>query len=267
MPRLDLETMYCDITGPLARLQLNRPQALNAGNWQWVKDLVTATDYLKKQGDVRVVIAGGEGRAFCSGLDVKELSQGRLTVDWFDVWERGVTALAQLDAVTIAAVQGYCLGGGLQLAIACDLIVSSDDAVYSIPAVREGVVADLGPMRLARMIGMSRAKYLCLLGHRFPAEKALELGIVHEIVPLAELQTRALSMAQELLDIPYTALKHTKRQINNAFDKSIPALTIDLIQAQVECLASPEHAVVMEAYREEQAERQRQKEDARKANQ
>src|SRR5579884_1320781 len=160
MPRLDLETMYCAIDGPLARLQLNRPQALNAGNWAWVNDLVAATDYLRQSTETRVIIVGGEGRAFCSGLDVKELSQGHLTLEWFAQWEKGVTALSQLDAITIAAVQGYCLGGGLQLAIACDLIISSDDAIYSIPAIREGVVAALGPMRLARLIGVSRAKYL-----------------------------------------------------------------------------------------------------------
>ncbi|HEV2659784.1 MAG TPA: enoyl-CoA hydratase/isomerase family protein, partial [Ktedonobacteraceae bacterium] len=102
MPTLELETMYCTLDGPLARLRLNRPAALNAGNWAWVKDLVTATDYLKQSAETRVVLVGGEGRAFCSGLDVKELSQGRLSVEWFDMWERGVTALERLDAVTIA---------------------------------------------------------------------------------------------------------------------------------------------------------------------
>jgi enoyl-CoA hydratase/carnithine racemase len=262
MPTLELETMRCEVEGPLARLQLNRPQALNAANWTWVEDLVKATDYLKRSSETRVVIVGGEGRAFCSGLDVKELSQGSLTVKWFDVWEQGVTALAQLDAITIAAVQGYCLGGGLQLAIACDLIVSSTDAIYSIPAVREGVVADLGPMRLARMIGMSRAKYLCLLGHRFSPQEALSLGVVHEIVPLEELSARAEEIALELLSIPFTALKHTKRQINDSFDLDIPALTEQLIAAQVDCLASPEHRAVMVEYRETQAQRRKQKEAA-----
>ncbi len=267
MPRLDLETMYCTIDGPLARLQLNRPQALNAGNWAWVNDLVTVTDYLKQSAETHVIIVGGEGRAFCSGLDVKELSQGHLTLEWFAQWEKGVTALSQLDAITIAAVQGYCLGGGLQLAIACDLIISSDDAIYSIPAVREGVVAALGPERLARMIGISRAKYLCLLGHRFSPEEALDLGVVHEVVPRAELNTRVEAIARELLDIPFTALKHTKRQINNAFDKDIVALTEDLIAAQADCLASPEHAAVRETTRKEIAQRQRQKEAAKKAAQ
>lgn len=259
MPTLELETMRCEIDGPLARLRINRPQALNAANWAWVNDLVKAVAYLKQSSETRVVIVSGEGRAFCSGLDVKELSQGHLTVEWFDVWENGVTGLERLDAISIAAVQGYCLGGGLQLAIGCDLIISSDEAIYSIPAVREGVVADLGPMRLARMIGTTRAKYLCLLGHRFSPKEALEMGVVNEIVPLAELEARALAIAHELLAIPFAALKHTKRQINDTFNKDIAVLHADLLKAQEDCLASPEHAAVMVAYRAEQAERQRQK--------
>ncbi len=259
MPTLELETMRYELDGPLARLRLNRPQALNAANWAWVNDLVKATDHLAQSRDTRVVIVSGEGRAFCSGLDVKELAQGHLTVEWFARWEQGVTALAQLDAITIAAIHGYCLGGGLQLAIGCDLLVASSDAILSIPAVKEGVVADLGPMRLARMIGASRAKYLCLLGRRFTAQEGLEMGIIHEVVAPEELEQHVLNMAQELLAIPFTALKHTKRQINNSFEHDIAALTDELIAAQVECLASPEHAETMERYRKEQAERQRQK--------
>src|SRR5579883_2604794 len=127
MDTLELETMRCEANGPLARLRLNRPEALNAANWAWVNDLVTATDYLARSPDVHVVIVSGEGRAFCSGLDVKELAQGNLSVEWFAAWERAVTMLADLPAITIAAIQGYCLGGGLQVAIACDLLVASTD--------------------------------------------------------------------------------------------------------------------------------------------
>jgi enoyl-CoA hydratase/carnithine racemase len=112
MPTLELETMRCEMEGPLARLRLNRPEALNAANWAWVNDLVTATSALAGNAEVRVVIVSGEGRAFCSGLDVKELARGSLSTDWFATWERGVTALANLDAITIAAVHGYCRVGG-----------------------------------------------------------------------------------------------------------------------------------------------------------
>jgi enoyl-CoA hydratase len=250
MPNLELEMMRCELQGPLARLRLNRPEALNAANWTWVRDLVKATDYLSQSSETRVVIVSGEGRAFCSGLDVEELAQGHLSVEWFDLWERGVSALAKLEAMTIAAIQGYCLGGGLQLAIACDLLVASTDAVFSIPAVREGVVADLGPMRLARLIGVSRAKYLCLLGRRFTAQEGLTMGLIHEVVEPDELEQHTLGLASELLSLPFTALRHTKRQIDRALEQDMATLTSEMVAAQEDCLRSREHAEVMAAYRE-----------------
>jgi enoyl-CoA hydratase/carnithine racemase len=257
MPAVELETMRCDFDGPLARLRLNRPQALNAANWAFVNDLVTAAAELAAHPETRVVIVSGAGRAFCSGLDVKELAQGHLTTEWFAVWERGVLGLADLDAITIAAIHGYCLGGGLQIALACDLLLATDDATLSIPAVREGVVADLGPMRLARMIGAAPAKRLCLLGHRFTARQGAELGLIAEVVESGQHEQRALALAHELLEIPFTALRHTKRQIDHAFDHDTQTLFDEMVAAQDECLRSPEHSAVMAEYREAQAARER----------
>jgi enoyl-CoA hydratase len=256
MATLELETMRCEVSGHLARLRLNRPEALNAANWAWVKDLVTATEYLAQSADTRVVIVSGEGRAFCSGLDVKELSQGHLTRDWFATWEQGVIGLADLDAITIAAIHGYCLGGGLQVALACDLRLASTDAVLSIPAVKEGVVAALGPMRLARILGAGAAKQLCFLGRQFSAEEAVRLGLVIETTAPTELEQRALALAEELLAIPFTALKHTKRQIDRAFTQDNATLLAEMVDAQEECLRSPEHAAVMATYREQQRQRE-----------
>lgn len=259
MPTLELETMRCELDGSLGRLRLNRPQSLNAANWQWVRDLVTATDYLARSPDTHVVIVSGEGRAFCSGLDVKELAGGHLTGEWFDTWERGVTAIANLDAITIAAIHGYCLGGGLQVALSCDLRIATTDAVLSIPAVREGVVAALGPMRLARLVGAAHAKRLCLLARRFSAQEGFDLGVVDELAPPDELDTLALAMADELLVIPFTALLHTKRQIDNAFDQDPITLHREMVAAQEDCLRSPEHAAVMRAYRAVQEQRRQTK--------
>lgn len=254
MPTLELETMRCELNGPLARLRLNRPHVLNAANWAWVQDLVTATDYLARSAETRVVIVSGEGRAFCSGLDVKELAMGNLTRDWFETWERGVLGLANLDAITIAAIHGYCLGGGLQVAVACDLLVASTDAVLSIPAVREGLVAALGPMRITRRIGAGPAKYLCFLGRRFNAHEGVTMGLVHEVVTPDDLETRALALAEELLTIPFTALRHTKRQINRAFEQDTATLLAEMVEAEAECLRSPEHQEVMRAYLETHAD-------------
>jgi len=258
MANLELETMRCELSGPLARLRLNRPEVHNAANWAWVNDLVTITEYLEQQNEIQVVIVSGEGKSFCSGLDVKELAQSGLSPDWFASWERGIMGLEELDAITIAAIHGYCLGGGLQVALACDLRIAATDAVLSIPAVREGVIAALGPMRLARLIGAGPAKQLCLLGHRFTPEEGQALHLISEVVLLAQLEARALALAHELLEIPFTALKHTKRQIDSAFEIDAGTLMAEFIDAQKECLQSPEHQAVMARYRAEQENRQQQ---------
>lgn len=259
MATLELETMRCELNGALARLRLNRPEVHNAANWAWVNDLVTATEYLAQQSEIHVVIVSGEGLSFCSGLDVKELAHGNLSPDWFATWERGVLGLAELDAITLAAIQGYCLGGGLQVALACDLRIAATGAILSIPAVREGVIAALGPMRLARLIGAGPAKQLCLLGHRFTPEEALALHLIGEVVPADQLEIRALAIAHELLDIPFTALKYTKNQIDAACEVDTATLLAEFIEAQEECLHSPEHQAVMVRYRNEQEQRQRTK--------
>jgi enoyl-CoA hydratase/carnithine racemase len=186
----------------------------------------------------------GEGRAFCSGLDTKELARGNLTVEWFETWERGVTALAELNAITIAAIQGYCLGGGLQLALACDLRIASSDAIFSIPAVKEGVAAYFATVRLARLIGAAAAKELCLLGRRFSAEEGRALRLITEVVPPAMLEERALALAHELLSIPFLALLYTKHQIDRAFGQDTALLLEEMTAVYEDCLRSPEHATV-----------------------
>ena len=244
MSTLELETMRLEQDGPLARLRLNRPQVLNSANRAWVQDLVTATDYLAHRAGTRVVLVSGEGSSFCSGLDTKELAQGNLTVEWFETWEHGVTALAELDAITIAAIQGYCLGGGLQLALACDLRIASTDAIFSIPAVKEGMVAYLATVRLARLIGASAAKELCLLGRRFSPGEGLALRLITEVVPPSILEERALALAQELLSIPFPALLYTKRQIDHAFGQDTERLLNEMTAVYEDCLRSPEHSAV-----------------------
>lgn len=255
METLELETMRCEVNGHMARLRLNRPDALNAANRAWVQDLVTATGYLAQSSETHVVIVSGEGRAFCSGLDTKELARGNLTREWFATWEKGVSTLATLDAITIAAIQGYCLGGGLQVALACDLRIATSDAILSIPAVREGVVAALGPMRLTHILGSGRAKQLCFLGHRFSAQEGLQMGLLAEVCQPDLLEQRAMAMANELLEIPFTALKHTKRQIDQSYTQDFDTLLNEMVDAEEECIHSPEHKAVMAEYLEQLARR------------
>jgi enoyl-CoA hydratase/carnithine racemase len=112
-------------------------------------------------------------------------------------------------------------------------------------------VACLGPMRLARLVGAARAKYLCLLGRRFTASEGLGMGLIHEVVEPAELEQHVQALAQELRAIPYTALRHTKSQIDRAFERDLATLMDEMVAAEEECLRSPEHAAVMTTYRRE----------------
>lgn len=141
----------------------------------------------------------------------------------------------------------------MQLAVACDLLVASTDAMLSIPAVREGLVAALGPMRITRLIGAGPAKSLCLLGRRFTANEGLTMRLVHEVVALDDLEQRVMALAKELLALPLTALRHTKRQINRAFEQDFMTLMQEMVAAEEDCLRSPEHRAVMKASLEARA--------------
>src|SRR5262245_9835014 len=121
-------TVYLERRGNIAELVMNRPEVLNAENWQMAIDLHAALDELEAAGDIRAVIVTGSGRAFSSGIDLNALSAGELKIDWFRSFDEAIRRLEQLDALTVAKIRGYALGGGLQVALGCDLRVATPDA-------------------------------------------------------------------------------------------------------------------------------------------
>src|SRR5262245_46865881 len=127
--------MYSTIDGQTATLVLNRPAVLNCANEQWVRDLNVLVDDLTANEDLRVVVVRGAGRAFCSGIDLTALSQGEIAMGFFRGWEAALRKLETMTPTVVAAVQSHCIGGGLQLALACDLRVARADARFGITAV------------------------------------------------------------------------------------------------------------------------------------
>src|SRR5260221_192218 len=166
-----------------------------------------------------------------------------------------------MGATTLPDIQGYARGGELEVALTGVLPFAPPVAILSMPAVREGLVAALGPMRLARIIGAGPAKQLCFFGHQFTGEEGVALRIINEACTSDRLEERTLAMAEELLAIPFTALKHTKRQIDRAFEQDTATLLAEFLDAVEDCLRSPEHKAVMAAYREELARRGKVKEE------
>jgi enoyl-CoA hydratase/carnithine racemase len=249
--------MYSDVADGVATLMLNRPQVLNCANEQWARDLLTLVDDLEAQDGLRVVVVRGAGRAFCSGIDLTALSQGETGMTFFRNWETALRKIETLDAVVIAAIHSHCIGGGLQVALACDLRVARNDARFGITAVQEGIVPGIGMWRVARHAGLGRAKRLALAADIVDATVAYEWGLVDWVVgedafegKIAELTTRISSMA-------WTSTRLTKKLTNMAFDTSFADFVETYFEYQRISTSSPEHHQAMAEHRAERAARRR----------
>ena len=247
------KTVLYRTDGRITRITLNRPEVLNAEDMTFLADMTEAIHALRDDREARVAILTGAGRAFCSGVDLKALSSGRLDPSFFVDIEPLWDILENCDKAVICGIHGYCLGGGLQIALACDLRIASDDAVLGLPAVKECLIPGLGTYRLPRLIGMGRARELLLLGDTIDARRALEIGLVNAVVPCAELEARCLALADRLLALPHTSMSHIKRLSNLAFQTDFSHSMNAYVPAQQQCLASPEHQAAMAAYRADRA--------------
>src|SRR5262245_41827980 len=174
--------MYSETRGEIATITLNRPLVLNCANEQWARDLNTLVDDVAADDEVRVVVVRGAGRAFCSGIDITALSRGEISLNFFRNWEMALGKIEAMNAIAIAAVQSHCIGGGLQVALACDLRVARDDARFGITAIKEGIIPGIGMWRVARYAGMGRAKRLALTAEVVDATTAYDWGLVDAVV-------------------------------------------------------------------------------------
>ena len=186
----------------VTRLTLNRPEVLNAIDWKTLEQLEAAIDRVASDGDCRVMIVAGSGeRAFCAGADLKVVRD--LDDDGLHRWtitgHRILGKLARLPQATIAVIQGHCLGGGLELALNCDLRLADDDAQFGFPEILNGWIPGWGGMRLLpQAIGRGRAVGMLLLGERIDAEEAWKSGLILKPHRPAELETRAIARAERL---------------------------------------------------------------------
>jgi len=247
--------MYCKVEGPLARITLNRPEALNAMNLAWPKEVLAITDALARDQSVKVVLITGAGRAFCSGIDLKALSGGGIPLAWFRETELAFRAVEQLEKFVIVAAHKYCIGGGLQLALTADLRVIADTTQFALTAVKECLIPGMGTFRLARYTGMGRAKRIALTGDYFSAQEANAMGLVDYLVPEADFARKVEEVTQGCLKIASEGQRQTKRLLNQAFERTWGEFLEEYIIGQEKTLASAEHTEAMAAYREKREPR------------
>jgi enoyl-CoA hydratase/carnithine racemase len=233
----------------IGRLELTRPEKLNATDDDSVDDLDRAATQALRDARARAVVVAGRGRAFCTGIDLAALAAGRLGADWFRRWDVALAKIEAIPVATVAAIQGHCLGGGLQLALCCDLRVASADASFGLSAVRHGIIPGLATYRLARFIGMDAAREMMLLGETWDAARAERLGLVGRVVPPAELETTAAALAVQLAANVRTATVETKRLTLRSYDMPLERFLGAYVRAQRRCWNDPETRANLARYR------------------
>lgn len=215
---MEYKTLKLMIDGNIATLILNRPEVLNALNSQLLEELKIALDELKSHKAVKVCILTGAGeKAFVAGADIKELS----TLDPFGAAEFSMKSdiikqkMDELSIPFIAAVKGYALGGGCELAMACDIIIASDDAKFGQPEINLGIIPGFGgTQRLTRLVGRGMAMELVLTGDIISAQQAKEIGLVNRIVPKDKLMDEVKDLALKIASKSKTAIMMAKRAID-----------------------------------------------------
>jgi enoyl-CoA hydratase len=202
----------------VALVTIDRPEARNALNFALLAQLAEVLETLDRDGEVRAVVLCGAGeRAFAAGADIVELAEQtpeRLAAEGhFEAWDR----IAAIGLPVIAAVRGYALGGGCELAMSCDLIVAGDDAQFGQPEIRIGVMPGAGgTQRLTRAIGQARAMELILTGRMLPAEEALAAGLVSRVVPAGDTLASAIELADTIAGMPPVAVRAAKAAVRSA---------------------------------------------------
>ncbi len=218
------DTLLAEADGPIGRLTLNRPDKLNALSVETMDELCAAARWFDERPEVKVVIVSGNGRSFCAGFDLASFA-GPLKLPPREAAERGrrmADALEGTRAITVVCVHGWCVGGGVVLAAACDLRLAAEDARFSIPEVDLGIPLAWGGIpRLVREIGPAFTKELVLTCRPFDAAEAHGLGFVNRVVPAAELESAALELATPLTRKASHALHSTKRHVNAVTDQMV----------------------------------------------
>lgn len=209
------EPLLIDRKGACVVLTLNRPESLNALSGALRRAFIAALDSLAGDDSVRVVVITGAGRAFCAGLDVKELAASGVDVSGNVDAENIVAAIERFPKPVIAAVNGLAVTGGVELMLACDMTLASEDAAFADTHVKIGLTPGWGlSQRLSRLIGLQRAKEMSLSARRVDAQEALAWGLVNRVTPRAELLTQALALAAEIAQWPPQATQAMKAMID-----------------------------------------------------
>ena len=216
------ETILSETRGKVGLITIHRPDALNALNSTVIREINVALDGFEADAAIGAVVITGSEKAFAAGADVKEMKDlafpSTYLDDFITAWDR----VANRRKPIIAAVSGFALGGGCELAMMCDFILASDTAKFGQPEIRLGIMPGAGgTQRLTRAVGKAKAMELCLTGRMMDAQEAERAGLVSRIVPVADLVEEAVKTASTIAGFSRQSVLMTKEAINRAFESSL----------------------------------------------
>ena len=213
------ETILTEVRDRVGLIRLNRPQQLNALNAQLMEEVAAALEEFERDESVGCIVITGNERAFAAGADIKEMAGASavdmLTGDSISRWDR----IKKVKKPIVAAVSGWCLGGGNEVAMSCDIIVASESAQFGQPEINIGVMPGAGgTQRLARAIGKSKAMEIVLTGRTLSAREAEQAGLVSRVVPVEVYLDEALRLAREIASRAPIAIRLAKEAVNKAYE-------------------------------------------------
>ncbi|MET2828783.1 enoyl-CoA hydratase [Mesorhizobium shangrilense] len=216
------ETILTETRGKVGLITLNRPKALNALNSRVLAELVAAVTDFGSNADIGAMVVTGSEKAFAAGADIKEMQAlsyaDAYTQDFFVGWED----FTRTRKPIIAAVAGYALGGGCELAMMCDFIIAADNAKFGQPEITLGVMPGMGgSQRLTRFVGKSKAMDMCLTGRMMDAQEAERSGLVSRVVPASDLVEEAVKAAAKIAEFSLPSVMMTKEAVNRAYETTL----------------------------------------------
>ena len=247
------EFVKLEVADGVATIRLDRPK-VNALNDQVAGEIGEAVDSIQYDESVRAAVLWGGERVFAAGADIKEMSvRDAVTMyRYIGRFQDVYTRLERLPMVTIAAVNGYALGGGCELTLACDIRICAEDARFGQPEILLGVIPGAGgTQRLPRIVGVGRAKELIYSGRMVEAEEALRIGLVSEVVPAGEVYERALKIAKRYAAGPTVALQAAKQVIQNGIDVDMTTGLLLERQAFAALFSTEDQQIGMDTFVEE----------------
>ncbi|MEW5890856.1 MAG: enoyl-CoA hydratase-related protein [Pseudomonadota bacterium] len=246
--------------GAIAHLRFNRPGVLNAIDAATAQAFLAACRTLAADGEVRAVVVSGEGRAFIAGGDLAEMRRNPVEAAraLIGPLHEGIVLLAALDAPVIASLHGAVAGGGLGVALACDLAIAAEGTRFNLAYVNVGTSSDCSTSwALPRLVGLRKALEIALLGETFDAQEALRLGIVNRVVPAADLAAETEKLARRLTEGPPLALGRLKRLMRQSLNRELPAQLEAEAEGFLACAGTEDFAEGVGAFFEKRAPRYR----------